>query len=111
MSQLQSNPVETERQGQPLVDAVTTFVGLREHQRDLEKEARQFAKQADAIEKELREAVTAAGGMLEVGSYVLGFEDVSGRPSWKGICERHIAAAVILRELQNVKPTQKLTIV
>lgn len=83
---------------------------LAEQKKELERQARQLDKELKTIEKSICDTLDAAGGEMISGNNLLYFEYVNGVPSYKSICEMHIAPGVLVREVNNTPKRRKLVI-
>jgi hypothetical protein len=113
MGQPLAHPVTSRHAGQVyagLVPTITRYLEVKAWQRECEAEGRRMDKEAKTLEKSLTDALEANGGTMEAGDYRLSFAMVPGVPSYKGICERHIAPAVLLAEVNATPQRQKLVI-
>lgn len=70
-----------------LLDTVERCLAARAEQKRFEHQARKFAKEANMLEEALAAATEAAGGTLDAGRHVLGFEWKPGVPAYKSIAE------------------------
>lgn len=93
-----------------LIPTIVRYLEVKAWQRECEAEGRRMDKEAKTLEKALTDALEANGGKLEAGDYRLSFGFVAGIPGYKGICERHIAPAVLLEEINATPQRRKLVI-
>lgn len=93
-----------------LAASVKKLLELSEWRKELEREARKIDKEEKTIEGALSDAVEVHGGTLVAGEYTLSFTHVAGVPSYKTICEKHIAPAILAEEVAATEKRRKLVV-
>lgn len=93
-----------------LVPTINRYLEIKAWQRECESEGRKAEKEARVLETALTDAMDANGGTIDAGPHRLRFELVAGVPGYKGICERHIAPAVLLDEVNATPKRRKLVV-
>lgn len=105
----------TATQEKTIAEVVALYLANRAEQKRLEQQARKFAKEANILESALARATDEAGGTIEVGEHMLGFEWKAGTPSYKTICEEIVAEnnlspALILQKVGQTPPKRVFVI-
>lgn len=91
-------------------ETIARYQELDEWRKECDRESRKAKKEMDILESAMSDAVEAAGGDLAAGKDLLYFDWVDGKPSYKSICELHIAPGVLVREVAATPKRRKLVI-
>lgn len=90
---------------------IRRYSELNERRKELDRQSRQLQKEIKTLETAIGDAVDANDGLLEAGRYLVEWIDTTGRPSYKDICEKHIAPGVLTAEVAATPAKKRLCIV
>lgn len=108
---ISQNSTSTTEKTQGLDPTIDRLLSLMEQKRSLERQARELDKQAKLLESAIADTVEANGGSLYTERHAVEFSYVKGIPSYKSICEAHIAPGVLQRSIDETPKRRKLVIV
>lgn len=95
---------------QDLDSVIAEYRALDSQRKALESEARRIEKRAKLLESAIRDKMESSGGELITDKFLCYFKEVDGVPSYKGICERYVAVAVLAAAV-NATPKRKQLII